>query len=243
MESRLQFKLCYICWVSKSIYKFHSKNNVCAKCINSKRSSPRVEYYAFQQTLPLDQRKNVCVICIEEKYQSQFVKSKNHCLDCSRVKNKANRNKHIDQRRADDRERYAKDPKKRYEVVARWRKTEKGIVGRKQEHSKRRAAKLNAVDLMPDDWWNILLEICEYRCLNPECSKLINEKNVLSHDHIIPLSWEESVHSLGNSQILCASCNSSKNSYSDIDYRTKEMKQKLETYDQLKLNSDIDIVL
>lgn len=106
-----------------------------------------------------------------------------------------------------------------------------------------RAMKLSILDLMPDDWWNILLEICEYRCLKPGCEKKINETNPLSHDHIIPVSIEGSIHSLGNSQVLCKSCNSSKQNRNCDDYRTEEMKQKLEAYDQLKINSDIDIVL
>ena len=72
---------------------------------------------------------------------------------------------------------------------------------------------------MPKNWWTEMLDFYGPFCQNQECAKEINELNPLSHDHIIPASWDNSSHSLINSQILCMSCNASKSCFSDKDYR------------------------
>jgi len=249
MESKLEFKLCEPCWRSRNIDAFSVKNNVCKECINAKRTSHRNKYYKDQLLLPEKMRNRICIICIEELNEIENFELqptgcyRNECFSCRYKREYKHRKKRgwTEEQIKADRFSQKKYRERMLEESQEYREWFYSM--RKRNDARRRAAKLNAVDLMPDDWWNILLEICEYRCLNPKCIKIVNEKNTLSHDHIIPLSWENSVHSLGNSQVLCRSCNSSKNAYSDIDYRTQEMKEKLQAYDQLKLNSDIDIVL
>lgn len=256
------FRFCEPCWRSRPSKAFYTKSNLCKECVKEGRLSYKRQYYKDESLKPKEKRNRVCNICIEElneidnfELQSSG-KYRNECFTCRSKRNYKNKksrgfSKEEKAQRNKASQVYRKRMLEESEEYREWyfgyqkkyRQSDNGKQRRKISESKRRAAKDNILDLMPDDWWNILLEICEYRCLNPKCIKIVNEKNTLSHDHIIPLSWENSVHSLGNSQVLCRSCNSSKNAYSDIDYRTPEMKQKLEAYDQLKLNSDIDIVL
>ena len=89
----------------------------------------------------------------------------------------------------------------------------------KRSASKRRAIMANVPNTMPYNWWSELLEYYGEVCANPECDKEITASNHLTHDHIIPLSWEGSSNSLLNSQVLCKSCNSKKKNWHSTDYR------------------------
>ena len=87
--------------------------------------------------------------------------------------------------------------------------------------SYRRATLAGIPDMMPEGWVGVLFEICEEKCC--KCGAEFN----LSHDHVIPITWIGSVHSLSNSQLLCSSCNSAKKNNSCEDFRTPEQLIKL----------------
>lgn len=89
----------------------------------------------------------------------------------------------------------------------------------KQYCLNRRARQAKVPNNMPKDWWQILLNIYGPWCMYPGCDKEICESNPLTHDHVIPLSWPGSSHSIENSQLLCYSHNSSKGGRSCDDYR------------------------
>lgn len=83
-----------------------------------------------------------------------------------------------------------------------------------REWMRRRRARKNQIpDTMPKGWWQMMLDF-----YGSKCAKCGSEDN-LSHDHIIPITHPDSSHSLLNSQILCFSCNSSKNNIHHTDYR------------------------
>lgn len=241
----MQFRLCEPCWRSRPLSAFTQKNKVCKECRKGGVKSYRAQYYEKQSLLPEDQRFRICNLCVEELCESTNfeISNGNYRSECRSCRGQRAWKKIVEKGGYSDqrRETYNK-------AMRRYNKRRKSIdpdyvLAIKFHNASYRAKKNSIEDLMPDDWWNILLEICEYRCLKPGCEKKINETNPLSHDHVIPVSIEGSIHSLGNSQVLCKSCNSSKQNRNSDDYRTEEMKQKLEAYDQLKLNSDIDIVL
>ena len=91
----------------------------------------------------------------------------------------------------------------------------------KEYNAAYRARKRSIPNEMPRGWKKKLLEFYDYKCINPSCEKEINEKNPLSHDHVIPLVLG-GAHSLVNSQLLCFSCNASKQD-KIIDYRDRKM--------------------
>ena len=88
-----------------------------------------------------------------------------------------------------------------------------------RQNARRRAIMANVPNTMPYNWWAELLEYYGEVCANPECEREITVSNHLTHDHIIPLSWEGSSNSLLNSQVLCKSCNSKKKNWHETDYR------------------------
>ena len=83
-----------------------------------------------------------------------------------------------------------------------------------KQYGKNRAEHIRrAPKTMPTGWWEILLDYYGYQCCR--CGSV--EK--LTHDHVIPLSWFCSTHSLQNSQVLCQKCNSEKHNSTRADYR------------------------
>ncbi|WP_373862655.1 HNH endonuclease [Nocardia amikacinitolerans] len=66
---------------------------------------------------------------------------------------------------------------------------------------------------MPNEWWNILLGFYKSKCAH------CGSSDDTQHDHVIPITWPQSTHSLYNSQILCKPCNSSKGNRHATDYR------------------------
>jgi 5-methylcytosine-specific restriction endonuclease McrA len=118
-------------------------------------------------------------------------------------------------------EHYQTNREKRLEQGKQWRKDNpenyKEIYRR--FNGARRARLAGVPNTMPKDWWNILLDTYGPACMNPECSHDLDEFNMLTHDHVIPISQEGSTHSLSNSQILCFRCNSAKSNRGITDYR------------------------
>lgn len=85
---------------------------------------------------------------------------------------------------------------------------------RKRAYRQRRRAKLAGIaNMMPDQYWTIILGFYGGKCA--QCGSTEN----LTHDHVVPISWEQSEHSLRNSQVLCVSHNSAKGNRRDTDYR------------------------
>lgn len=100
-----------------------------------------------------------------------------------------------------------------------WRQTERYKLKKRISSGNRRAILAKIENNMPDNWWQILLNFYGELCMFPNCTKDITKNNPLTHDHVIPLSWPESSHSLENSQILCMSHNTGKLNRSADDYR------------------------
>lgn len=87
----------------------------------------------------------------------------------------------------------------------------------KMREGNRRAQKKLSEISMPENWWDILIDFYGAKCMNPDCISPIDKWNVLSHDHVKPLSKGGS-HTLDNSQILCRRCNCIKHA-NEIDFR------------------------
>lgn len=88
--------------------------------------------------------------------------------------------------------------------------------GKPATHTRR--TQMNICDLR-GDYMTHLIMYYGYKCMNPKCEKPLSEKNPISHDHVIPLTWG-GTNEYRNSQLLCKSCNSAKRNYNDNDYRT-----------------------
>ena len=85
--------------------------------------------------------------------------------------------------------------------------------------SNRRARLLEVEANFPENGKDILFDFYGYDCMNPSCTKELSDRNPLTMDHVIPVTWEGGTHSLDNMQILCLSCNASKGNRSDEDFR------------------------
>lgn len=87
----------------------------------------------------------------------------------------------------------------------------------KKSH-KRRAKLLNQIGVVPDDAWDILIDLFGEACMWPGCNKEIipgagKGCNPLTLEHIIPLELgtkDTKLHDISNFQIMCRSHNSSK---------------------------------
>lgn len=93
----------------------------------------------------------------------------------------------------------------------------KRLRNQKYKHSKR-----NQIGIVPNDAIEILISLFGDMCMNPACELDMNEKNPLTLDHIIPISWgaeDTKLHDISNMQLLCFSCNSSKRNRTATDYR------------------------
>lgn len=129
-----------------------------------------------------------------------------------------------------DRERYLKQSDLQIARALKWNRDnpEKALASRKaylaNNPEKRRALRRTATarrraklaqlhDTMPKDYLKILLGFYGEQC--QKCGGV--EK--LEHDHIIPVTWKGSTHSLYNAQVLCRSCNSRKGNRHAKDYR------------------------
>lgn len=89
-----------------------------------------------------------------------------------------------------------------------------------KSNAKRRAIKSNIPQGdMPNDLIQTLIQFYGNSCMNPDCPHDLTDWNILTHDHVIPVSIDGSTHSLWNSQILCRKCNASKGNRSSTDYR------------------------
>lgn len=89
-----------------------------------------------------------------------------------------------------------------------------------KSNAKRRSAKRGIpTGDMPQNLMQTLIEFYGESCMNPDCPYDLDDWNILTHDHVIPVSVEGSTHSLWNSQILCRKCNASKGGRSAKDYR------------------------
>lgn len=76
-----------------------------------------------------------------------------------------------------------------------------------------RLVKFNKLDLMPKNWWKILLAFYNFECC--KCKS----KTDLEFDHVIPISWPDGEHCLSNAQLLCVECNGQKGNRSSADFR------------------------
>jgi 5-methylcytosine-specific restriction endonuclease McrA len=81
-----------------------------------------------------------------------------------------------------------------------------------KDHNRKAIIKGKTVD-MPPNWRELVLEFYGERCL--KCGK---EKDI-QMDHVIPISWDESIHTLSNIQPLCEGCNKSKGALNSDDFR------------------------
>ena len=87
-----------------------------------------------------------------------------------------------------------------------------------EANARRRAQKSKIPNTMPKNFMKLLVDFYGDQCMNPDCPYEIDSWNILSLDHVIPITLPGSSHSLENSQILCRRCNSSK-SNTIADYR------------------------
>lgn len=173
--------------------------------------------------------KKICKTCDTEKNLDEFHKNsqakdgrRNYCRDCA--------SRHGEKFRIENPDYNSDYQKKNKSVIVAWRKSNRKKLNAdhlayyyknkdkiKEINSVRRVRLKNLDNKMPRGWWKQLLSFYGEKCMNPECSKKITKENPLSHDHIIPISLGGE-HSLANSQVLCFSCNSSKQD-KIIDFR------------------------
>lgn len=97
---------------------------------------------------------------------------------------------------------------------ARWRRDnpERQKVLQQRYVARRRALKASVEANLPPDFWITLLHF-----YGPECARCGSAER-LTHDHVLALS-RGGEHTWLNSQVLCFSCNSSKQARNAIDYR------------------------
>lgn len=91
--------------------------------------------------------------------------------------------------------------------------------------AKRRARKLNASGSYTGEDRKFLFNLANYKCQMLGCIETEN----LHIDHIVPLS-KGGRNDIINLQVLCASCNSSKNDHHNTDYRTPEQIEAIAKY-------------
>lgn len=108
------------------------------------------------------------------------------------------------------------NPARRKAILDKSRNRPEAKDKQREFNRKRRARLKNIPDTMPVGWWEIMLDFYGHSCA--QCGS--NED--LRHDHIIPITWEDSTHSLLNSQILCETHNASKGNRHATDYRDWE---------------------
>lgn len=185
----------------------------------------------------------MCSVCAEIKDKDLFRCGENtptrialQCLDCTKEVNKeyyttnfetiSERKKSYYQNNKEQMleyssQHYQENRDLRLAQNAEWRKNNYQLYLEIQRRSvsKRRAIIANIPNTFPRNWWQLLLEFYGHKCANSECEKEINSSNPLTHDHVIPLSWESSSNSMLNSQVLCKSCNSTKKNFHSTDYR------------------------
>lgn len=188
-----------------------------------------------------------CCRCKEEKLESEFHKNKSkkdglqlECKDCRKTNfNRDDRINYLKEYRINNKDKvseqrnkwniknphyYSEYHKSNYDLNRdrmlsynrRWHSLNPERA--RERASKRRARLKNIPNYMPKEWWDILLLLYGYNCMNPECDSDINDDNPLTHDHVIPVTVKGSSHSIENSQILCKKCNSSKGTKT-IDFR------------------------
>lgn len=112
-----------------------------------------------------------------------------------------------------DKEWAEKNKGKRQAINARSRNRPEAKKKQKEFNRKRRVRLKEIPDSMPTGWWDIMLDF--YGAICAQCGS----SEDLRHDHIIPITWDGSTHSLLNSQILCEKHNASKGNRHAIDYR------------------------
>lgn len=161
----------------------------------------------------------VCTgLCGLEKPLDQFNKNRDgkfgrysQCKVCQSLYKKSYDEVNRDRKSAEGRIWYQNNRELKLEQSRLWAKNNPD---KKREATYRRKARLAASpNSMPTNYWNILLGFYGAKCA--QCGSTEN----LTHDHVIPISWDGSEHSLRNSQILCDTHNYSKQDRNSDDYR------------------------
>mgnify|MGYP000435089036 CR=1 FL=1 len=173
----------------------------------------------------------VCVDCSKELLIDRFYVSKLNkggratcCKACSALRNKISSSKKDQNELREQRKAYKTKHREELKVKAKARRVLKRVAmtaeqlaefRRKRLEGKRihRARKYGSGGRHSEAQWQQLLILCEHKCVACGTSEDI------TRDHIVPLSRGGS-DDISNIQPLCRACNSAKNKYKIVDYRT-----------------------
>lgn len=200
-------KECYNCGKTKPASQFSRNRRSpdglhywCKKCANQYLK----EYRAKQPDYQPSTKPKTCNQCGETKSASEFWEHKGHvdglatsCKQCSRL---------------NDRKRYHENPKRKIENNRRWRQGNLDIWNAMNQRRRARKEQVPG-EYTPEDIEIILAEQ-KGRCVY--CGIGILDDYTV--DHIIPLSRSGSTNWPNNIQLLCRSCNSSKNDKTHKEY-------------------------
>lgn len=148
------------------------------------------------------------------------------------------RQEHLSRIRDYGRQRLESDPEKRRrqnECNRNYAHTHPAVV-RRGNLVRQLRQKLANAGTFTNKQWNLLLEICEHRCLGCGVHESDAPRGQLTRDHVIPLSKistdpqialtarERSMQLISNIQPLCWKCNSRKGTR-ETDYRCRQLKR------------------
>lgn len=126
-----------------------------------------------------------------------------------RKENAASRREYNRKWREENKERYQASKK-------RWREGNREVIN--EYTAARKALRISAqTEELPRGYREKLFDFYGRKCMNPDCMFDLDEWNVLTEDHVMPLS-KGGHHALYNMQVLCRRCNSRKHA-SHVDYR------------------------
>ncbi len=159
-----------------------------------------------------------CSGCGEEKALSEFHKdrckkagTKSRCKVCIRAYNA----KYIEEKKAYDAKRYAKNREKDIARVTRWRK-DNPEKSRASDH-RRRARKANAKGTFTADDWKQRLAYHDYKCIYCGVEKHDTKEKYLTMEHLIPLS-RGGTNWPSNLAPSCMSCNCKKHTKTHFEF-------------------------
>lgn len=213
-QEELQYKVCSTCKQLKSTDSFSKNKSTkdglqwrckeCAKVHYRENQQARQKYYQKNRDVRLEYCKRYREVHKEQRheYNRQW-----------RIDNKEHLSRY-------DRERYENRKYSVQEYSKEWQRTHPERI--RQYKLNRKALKAGQVGFLLERYWLTLLQVYGHICMNPQCDKQVTKENMLTLDHIIPLSWgneNTKLHSMDNFQVLCLSCNSRKSNIHATDWR------------------------
>ena len=208
-----ELKRCSRCKELKPVAEFHKdsyrKDGLAVHCRSCTKERNR-RYSSKPKATPATKR---CPECGETKPASEFHKDRTSedgldywCMICRTEYNRQYCTAHPEKLAAND---------QRYRTL---HKTEL-----RERVRQRRMLRMGIPGSHSDTQWEWLCKLCNGACL---CCGTIDVP--LTRDHIVPITWEGATDDITNIQPLCQSCNSRKNDRHDTDYRTDEIRERVE---------------